>query len=152
VSATPGDEEILVATTVRAIVVDTDRVDIVLAFEPPTLVAVAPAPAHVVVAAPTSPVFVDARLLEPLAIEVGVPGPPGFLDPAFVIKPNSVLSYDGTDRLIRVDYADGTFKDLTYNGVGQLVVISGKRLDGDTVTKTLTYTGDLLTAVATVIS
>jgi YD repeat-containing protein len=152
VTAIPDEETITVATTAQAVVVDAERVDIVLSFEEQTVVAVESAAPEVVVATSPSPVDVDARPLEPLLIEVVERGPPGFLDPAFVIKPDSVLSYDVDDRLIRVDYADGTFKDLTYNAGGQLVTVSGVRLDGDTVTKTLTYTGDLLTAVTTTIT
>lgn len=151
-TAIPDEETITVATTVQAVVVDTERVDIVLGFEEPTVVVVESAVPEVVVATSTSPVNVDARPLEPLVVEAGIPGPPGFLDPAFVIKPDSTLTYDANDRLIRVDYADGTFKDLTYNASGQLVTVSGDRLDGDTITKTLTYTGGLLTAVTTTIT
>ncbi len=151
-TAIPDEETITVATTAQAVVIDTERVDIVLGFEEPTVVAVESAVPEVVVVTSPSPVDVDARPLEPLLIEAGIPGPPGFLAPAFIIKPDSVLSYDVDDRLIRVDYADGTFKDLTYNPAGQLVTVSGDRLDGDTVTKTLTYTGDLLTAVTTTIT
>ena len=72
-------------------------------------------------------------------------------DPVWTIKPDATLSYDAQEVLIRVDYSDGTYKDLAYSA-GKLITVSGPNLGGQTVTKTLTYTGELLTSVATVVS
>lgn len=103
-----------------------------------------------------SPVVIEAPQAPAIVIEVcaqGPPGPPGLEDPVWIIKPDATLTYDGDGRLIRVDYADGTFKDLTYNGGGLLIEVSGENMDGDTVTKTLAYDGDEnLTSVSTVIT
>ncbi len=103
-----------------------------------------------------SQLTVEAPTAPALIIEVckqGPIGPPGLVDPAFIVKPNSTLTYDSNDTLIRVDYADGTFKDLTYNASGLLVTVAGVNLASDTVTKTLAYDGDdLLISVSTVVT
>jgi hypothetical protein len=74
------------------------------------------------------------------------------IDHVWPIKPNATLTYDADDRLERIDYADGSYKDLTYDAEGYLTQVQGENDDGDTITKTLTYTDGLLTGVATVVS
>lgn len=83
----------------------------------------------------------------------GPAGPPGLADPVWIIKPDATLTYDVDGLLVRVDYDDGTFKDLTYSGADLLTEVSGDNLDGDTVTKTLGYDlDDNLVTVTTVVT
>jgi hypothetical protein len=85
--------------------------------------------------------------------EQGPSGPQG-PDPDYVFptKPNATLTYNGSGQLTRVDYADGTYKDLTYTGE-LLTQIQGENISAETVTKTLTYNGNQqLTNVTTVVT
>ena len=119
----------------------------------PITIAV-PNPVPVVVEVKEQPISIEIPQSAPICITLGVPGPagpPGFVDPVFIIKPNATLSYDMGGLLIRIDYADGTFKDLSYTN-GLLTEVQGQNLAGDTITKTLTYTNGLLTGVATVVT
>lgn len=105
---------------------------------------------------------------ELIVVKVGIPGligPAGPIgtkgdkgddgatfDPVCVVKPNSTLSYV-SDRLDRVDYADGRFKTLVYDGAGLLITVACVDPSvPQTITKTLGYTGDLLTSVSTVVT
>lgn len=113
-----------------------------------------PSTSPVVVDFAASTLVLEVPITEPLVLEVGVPGPQGppgdSVDPVFVIKPDATLTYSA-GQLTRVDYADGTYKDLTYTG-GKLTKVEGVNLAGETVTKTLGYTGDELTSVTTVVT
>ena len=87
---------------------------------------------------------------------VGLRGPVGPVGPTFdpvcVVKPNATLTYVA-DILTRVDYADGRFKTLAYDGTGKLVTVACvDPAAPQTITKTLGYTGDLLTSVTTVVT
>ena len=83
----------------------------------------------------------------------GLTGPAGpIFDPVCVVKPNLVLSYI-SGLLDRVDYIDGRYKTLSYDGGGRLITVAC--VDPgipETVTKTLGYTGSLLTSVDTVVT
>lgn len=98
-----ADDDVSVNTTEDAVVVEVDSEDLVLEISDD----------------------------DTIVIELGIPGPPGLADPVWIIKPNATLSYDGDGFLIRVDYADGTYKDLTYTN-GLLTQVQGENLDGET--------------------
>lgn len=104
------------------------------------------------VVARDAPVRVSSPVVAPTIIEVCKSGIPAVVDFVWPLKPDATLTYDASDVLTRIDYVDGTFKVLSYDGSGKLTQVQGPNKDGNTVTKTLSYTGDLLTGVATVVS
>lgn len=101
---------------------------------------------------------VEARVdqADTIVIEVGTQGPTGPQGPVqdliFPIKPDATLSYDpGSGQLIRVDYADATYKDLVYTN-GLLTRVQGVNGGGDVWRKDLGYTGGRLTSTTTTIN
>jgi hypothetical protein len=114
--------------------------------------------AGITVSLVSTPVVAVTQTDAPIVIEIGMRGltGPAGADPDYVwpIKPD--LSEppirDAEDRIIRLNYVDGTYKVFTYAGE-LLVTVSGLSRDGDTVTKTLTYDAEgLWTGTTTVVT
>jgi len=140
------------STCTPAVTVDASATVIEVAAGAPTVVVGSGDPITLVLQ--QTAVTVEAPGSPALLIEVckqGPAGPPGQdADNVCNIKPDATLSYTG-NKLTRVDYVDGRYKDLTYSGSRLIQVDCVDPSIPETARKTLTYTGNRLTGVSTVV-
>ncbi len=59
----------------------------------------------------------------------------------------STITYDGSNRITNVSYTSGLEKDITYNGDGTINTLVITNPDASVVTKTMQWSGGLLTGV-----